>query len=234
VSFVAFAQDEEPAPGPPASDRATLEARQRVIGKIPIDPTVLINVTERELPASPDVLNLGRRSTRALERCLSDNVEATVRAHCAVMLAALGDASALPTLQTALDDWDAGVRFQVIRALQRIPAESSFEPLMKLFNRGDETPENQVAIVAALGAMSSQKAVRTLRQQLKSSKVTAQLSLHIFNALWMSRHLMDRRTLAEDVAFALASGQPALVLAATEASAELRQASLVAPLTRLV
>jgi HEAT repeat protein len=50
----------------------------------------------------------------------------------------------------------------------------------------------------------------------------------------MSRHLVDRRTLAGDVAFALESKTPPPVLAATEASAELRQASLVAPLTRLV
>jgi HEAT repeat protein len=125
------------------------------------------------------------------------------------------------------------VRFQVVRALERIPSEASFDALMKLYGRGYETPENQAAIVRALGAMSSQRAVRALRAQLRSAD-KAQLGLNVFAALWMSRHLMDRRTLAGDVAFALESNNPPLVVAATEASAELRQASLVAPLTRLV
>jgi hypothetical protein len=86
----ALAQDDEPEASAPPSDSAMLEARRRVIAKFAVDPTILINVTAREMPASPDVLDLGRKTTRALERCLSDNVDATIRARCAIMLAALG------------------------------------------------------------------------------------------------------------------------------------------------
>lgn len=247
VAWESMAQEEQEKPerpeppgamaAPPPS-QAAQEAKKKLVKKIAVDPTVLINVTAREMPASPDVLNLGKKSTRALERCLSDNVDAGIRSRCAVMLAALGDASALPALQGALDAWEPNVRYQVIRALERIPSESSFAPLMKLYRRGDEETPNAVAILGALGAMSSHKAVKVLREELKKKpdkeKNKPDLREHAFRGLWMTRHLMDRRTLAGDVAYALGSDHQALVLAATEASAELREASLVGPLSKLI
>ncbi len=119
TAWQALTVDDAVAGGRPRS------ARQKILAKIPRDPSVLINVTYRDMPSSPDILNLGKRSTKALERCLSDNVDANVRSLCAVVLQALGDRRALPTLHAALEDWEVDVRWQVVRALGAIPDPSS-------------------------------------------------------------------------------------------------------------
>jgi HEAT repeat protein len=212
------------------------DARERVLSSIPGDASVLINVTDREMPASPDILNLGKRSTRALERCLSDNVDENIRVTCAILLGRLGDRRALPTLQAALADWEPRVRYWVIQALRKIPDSSSFDPLLKLYARKDETRSNRGAILYALGALSDQKAVRVLRRELraKPEKDAPDVRKDAFAALWSSRHLMAPTTLASDVSYALRSDNKALALTATEASAELRSPSHVGALIPLM
>jgi len=79
----------------PRRRRATLEAMTK-------SDAALINVTSREMPASPDILNLGRKGTTALARCVSDNVNDHLRAMCASMLGRIGDKAALVALQGAL------------------------------------------------------------------------------------------------------------------------------------
>ena len=211
------------------------DARRRVLAAIPRDAAVLINVTDQEMPASPDILNLGKRSTRALERCLADNVDASIRKTCAILLGRIGDRRALPTLQAALADWEPGVRYWVIQALAKIPDRSSFDPLLKLYARNDEEGYNRNAILHAMGALSDPRAVRHLRSELrrKPKEKEPDVRRHAFDALWMSRHLMAPATLVGDVAMALRSDNKALVLTATEAASELRaqqHASALIPL----
>ncbi len=211
--------------------------RAKVLAQIPDDPAVLINVTGREMPASPDILNLGKRSTRALERCLSDNVDASLRSTCAVVLQALGDRRALGTLHTALEDWDANVRHQVIRALGAMPDASSIDPLLRLYQRKDEELYNRAAILESLGAMSNRRVVQVLRKELRrgpDENDGEDLRPVAFRALWASRHLMARPTLVGDVRAALQSDNDGLVLTATEASAELRAPQLVGALIPLM
>lgn len=212
------------------------DTRRRVLASIPKDPSVLINVTDREMPASPDILNLGKRSTAALERCLSDNVDQGIRVTCAILLGRIGDRRALPTLQAALADWEPSVRYWVILALGQIPDRSSFDPLLKLYARKDETVPNRAAILGTLGGLSDQRAVRMLRRELrtKPEKDQPDLRTSAFGGVWRSRHLMAPPTLASDVAFALRSDNKSLVLAATEASAELRSPTHVGPLIPLL
>ncbi len=197
---------------------------------------MLINVTGREMPSSPDILNLGKRSTRALERCLSDNVDADIRRTCAILLGRLGDKRALPTLQTALADWDAPVRYQVIEALRSIPDRSSYEPLVKLFERKDEEPSNRAAILGALGTLSDTRALALLRSELRRKPADGQPDLRpeAFAALWASRHLMAPSTLVADVITALRSDNKALVTSATVSAAELRSPQLVPALIPLL
>src|SRR5438552_5547423 len=95
------------------------EAKRRVLASMPNDATVLINVTGREMPASPDVLALGKKASPALERCLADNGDEGLRRSAAILLARIGDRHALGALQTALDDWDADVRHSAMDALRR-------------------------------------------------------------------------------------------------------------------
>lgn len=221
----------EPPPSP------WQRARLRVVARIKAgDASVLINVTHREMPASPDILNFGKRSTRALERCLSDNVNTDIRARCAAMLGALGDPRALPTLRVALEDWDVFVRRKVIRALRHLPDPGSFEPLARLYRRQDEELANRQAILATLGALSSPKAVQLLRKELgrKPEKDKPDLRPQAFEALWHSRHLYARPTLVADVGRALRSDNSELAHLATESAAELRDPGLVRHLIPLM
>jgi HEAT repeat protein len=224
---------EEQADSPP--DESPWHARRRVLSAIASDASVLINVTDREMPASPDILNLGKRGTKALERGLSDNVDAGIRRTCAMILGSLGDRGALKTLQAALDDWEAPVRHEVITALAKIPDPSSLEPLLKLYKRKDEETYNRINILRTLGALSHPKAVTVIRDELRKKPTdSTDIRPAALLALWMSRHLVARETLIGDVAAALRSDSDSLVLPATEASAELRSPRLVQPLIPLM
>jgi len=212
-------------------------AQQKILAKIPKDPSVLINVTYRDMPSSPDILNLGKRSTKALERCLSDNVDVNVRSLCAVVLEALGDRRALPTLQAALEDWEVDVRYRVVRALGAIPDKSSVDPLLKLFARKDEEIYVRSAILDSLGSISDQRVVRMLRGLLRKKPDEdngEDFRAQAFNALWRNRHLMGQPTLVGDCLDALRSDNDSLVLAATLAAAELRSPRLVNALIPLM
>ncbi|MBM4377166.1 MAG: HEAT repeat domain-containing protein [Deltaproteobacteria bacterium] len=210
-------------------------ARRRLLRSIPSDASVLINVPYRDLPSSPELVNLGKRSTRALERCLADNVEVDARARCAIVLEALGDRRALGTLQTALADWEPAVRFRVVKALEAMPDPSSVAPLIKLFERKDEEVFIRTEIVRALGTISDKRVVTQLRKVL-AEKPDAGLDLRpvAFESLWTQRHLMNRNTLIADVASALKSDNTELVLAATFAAAELRAPKLTSALVPLM
>lgn len=199
----------------PKSDKPSAQRRAEVLAAMPRDATVLINVTSRDLPASPDILLLGRGGVAALTRCLADNTDAKLRIACAMLLGRIGDRQALPALQTALDDWDAQVCTAVVEALGRIPDASSIDPLIKLY----KAPEHRPAILTALGAISHKRSVAFLRKALFESKDG---DIDAFNALWTSRHVMSRDTLIGDVDRALGISNAPLQLAATHAAAELR------------
>jgi HEAT repeat protein len=209
--------------------------QRRILKAMPNDAAVLVNVGYGDMPSSPDILDLGKRATKALERCLADNVDDNGRALCAVTLHALGDRRALGTLQAALADWNSGVRHQVVRALGAIPDASSVTPLLELYRRKDETPRVRRAILRTLGRISDQRVVRFLRDELrKDPKDDEDLRPSIFDALWSNRHLMGRATLIGDTRSALRGDNDSLVLAATLAAAELRSPRLVAPLMPLM
>src|SRR4051794_36472626 len=95
-------EDDAPQGGEVLSSDQLSKKRRAVLLAIPNDEAVLINVKGRDMPASPDVLNLGKRGTKALARCVSDNVDDRLRAMCAELLGRLGDRAAIPALQGAL------------------------------------------------------------------------------------------------------------------------------------
>ncbi len=209
-------------------------AKKRVLKKMKTDPSVLINVTSREMPGSPDVLNLGKRATKPLERCVSDNADPSIRVRCIQLLREIGDRSALPTLRSALEDWEESVRHEVAWTLETMPDSDSFAPLIKLYKREDETEWVRNNVIDALGAMGSHDAVRFLRRELRAMAKGPDRRSRLFRAVWRSRHLMARATLVGDVVYALRSDNQALVLAATEASSEIREVALVRPLVPLM
>src|SRR5262249_903632 len=85
--------DEEEDDAPQAGEGLTSDTppkkRREVLLAIPKDEAVLINVVQRDMPASPDILNLGRKGTKALARCVSDNVADPLRTLCAELLGRL-------------------------------------------------------------------------------------------------------------------------------------------------
>ncbi len=214
-----------------AQDELT-KKRRATLAAIPADEAALINVTAREMPASPDVLNLGKRGTKALARCVADNVDDGLRRSCAALLGRLGDRAALPALQGALEAWSPAVRAAAIEALRRIPDASSLQPLAKLLARKDEELGNKSAALEALGALSDQRATPLLRAALHDEK--AGLSLSAFRGLFRSRHLMARDTLVSEVKYALGRDDVQLQVEATFAAAELRAPELVSALVPLV
>ncbi len=238
VVRTALADDEDddaPQGGEVLSSDQLSKKKREVLLAIPKDETVLINVSKRDMPASPDVLNLGRKSTKAIARCVSDNVDDKLRATCAEMLGRLGDRSALGALQGALEAWDAGVRGAAIGALRKIPDPGNVAPLAKILAREDEEPGNRAAALEALGAQSSGRAVKIVRDALKKPpEALESMRVSAFKGLWKSRHLIDRAELIGDVSYALASTDGALVLAGTFAAGELRAPQLVPALVKLM
>ena len=216
--------------------KASAVTREKVLAAMAGDATALINVTGRELPASPDILALGRRGTPALLRCLADNADEGVRRSCATMLGYVGDRTALPALRAALEDWEPGVRLSVVAALERIPDAGSVEALVKLYARKDEAAGVRAAVLGALGAIGHKSAVAFLRKQLARKPEAGEEDLRpeAFKALWRSRHVMSRDTLIGDVAGVLDERNDALVLAATFAAAELRAPRLTDKLVPLM
>jgi HEAT repeat protein len=225
-------QDEEMSKTSAATELS--KKKQKVLLGITADESVLINVTRKDLPASPDILNLGKRGTKALARCVADNVDDHVRTTCAVLLGRLGDRSSLSALQGALEAWNPSVRRAAIAALRNIPDPSSFEPLKKLLARDDEAPDNRAAVFRTLGMLSDQRAVTVLRTTLNQKDSPAQDLVPAFEGLWKSRHLMARSTLVGDVVHALKSGNEGLVIEALHAAAELRAPELVDALVPLM
>jgi HEAT repeat protein len=225
----ALAGDAEYEGGMPDPNRRT----RALLAAIPKDPNVLVNVSRADLPASPDILNLGRRSTGALARCVSDNVDDGVRAICASVLGSLGDRRGLPALQEALEAWDPWVRGAAITALRQIPDKSSFPALSQVLGREDEVVENRILALLTLGSLSDQRAVKVLRAALRNA-AAPELRGAAFRGIWSSRHLFARNTLVDDVKYALSSQDGELVVHATHASAELKDPGLVAALVPLM
>jgi HEAT repeat protein len=205
-----------------------------VLAAIPTNESILINVTQREMPASPDLLNLGKRATKALARCVADNVDDAVRIKCAMVLGRIGDRSALPALQGALEAWNPSVRGVAIHALRSMPDVTSVDPLIRIVQREDEDIGNRCAALEALGSMSDQKAVKALRFYLHDEKSGAAMNVSAFSGLWRTRALMARTTMIQDVAFALKSEDSALIVPATFAASELRAPELVDALVPLM
>jgi HEAT repeat protein len=199
-----------------------------ILKAIEKNPYALVNVTAADMPASPDVLQLGKRSTQALSRCLADNPDANLRADCASMLGTLGDVSALATLHVALEDWEPEVRLRVIQALGQLADHRSTQPLIAAYARNDETNENREAVLKSLGALGDKSAIAFLRKILDGNehRPTA------FAALWRNRHLVSKGVLIDEVDSALRSEDGALQYAAALKAAELRSPKLVKALVR--
>jgi HEAT repeat protein len=200
---LAFAGEDDDDEGKDEMADANAEVakkKQKLLSAIPTSDAALINVAKKDLPASPDLLNLGKRATKALARCVSDNVDDAVRTSCANLLGRIGDRAALPALQGATEAWNPMVRCAAVNALRAVPDPSSVEPLRKLLAREDEDVSTKIAAYRTLGALADQKAVKILRDALHSAPGTFSVYRDVaFEGIWRSRHLLSQGTLVEVV-----------------------------------
>jgi HEAT repeat protein len=211
--------------------------RKEVLAGMLTDENVLINITESEMPSSPDIVNLGKRAAKPLARCLADNVDDGLRVSCAYFLGATGDTSVLPVIHGALEAWNPSVRTAAISALRSMPHASNVEPLLKIIEREDESAMNVISAYRALGATAAPKAIKVLRAALRKNEGTSGTpAIHdaAFDGLWRSRTAVAREALISDVEFALRSKENNLVNKGTRAAAELREPKLVGTLTKLL
>jgi len=219
--------------GARARDSVDTPSRRAVLAAIPRTPSALINITAADMPASPDILQLGKRSTRALEQCLANNAIPSLRSHCADLLGVIGDRSALPSLWVALEDWEPSVRGDVIDALAKIPDGRSLPRLLQAFARADENSENRNAILTALGVIGDPKAVEVLRRELAHPSSDTR-RIVAFRALWRSRSLWPRGLLIDELDRAIRSDDSAVVYDAILRASELRSPRLVAALLKRI
>jgi HEAT repeat protein len=233
---LAFADDDDDGDGEIAEGSAEIaKKKEKLLASIPSTETVLINVAKKDLPASPDLLNLGKRATKALARCVSDNVDDAVRTSCAILLGRIGDRAALPALQGATEAWNPSVRRAAVGALRSMPDATSIEPLKKLLARDDEDPATKVAAYRTLGALAHQDAVKVLRDALHSPPGGLAMYRDVaLEGLWRSRHLMSHATLVDEVKLALKTDDVATIARAERAAAELRAPELVDALIPLM
>ncbi len=225
------------APTPSARDREErVQRRASILKAISTSDSVLINVTHRDLPASPDILNLGRRSSKALVRCATDNVDSEVREFCVSLLGRIGDRSSLLALQGALEAWEPLLRGAAIRALAKIPDPSSAKLLIQILEREDEALSNREGALETLGVLNNAQAIKTLRNALRSPpQGHTELRAPAFRGLWKSRHVVARAALLSDVEYALsATNDGSLLLQGTFAASELRAPELVKALIKLM
>ena len=207
--------------------------RRAVLEGLAKNDKILINVTAREMPASPDILNLGRRTVPALARCLADYVDNQLRASCANLLGRLGDKAALPALHSALEAWDAQVRRAAIDALRKVPDRSSFLPLSKILEREDEESGNIAAALDAIGVLSDKRGVPVLERYLHDKKDVG-VRAAALRGLWKTRHIMSRASVVSFLKYALSSDAPELILAATFSASEVRSPELVDALVTIM
>lgn len=239
----AFADDDEPqgdegaTPTPmqhrgPRDPRLIAEVRAKALREMTTNDTVLINVTAEELPATPDVYNLGKKTTAALIRCVADNVDDNARVLCADILGKMGDKRALAALHGALEAWNSTVRRSAIIALGNMPDPSSIDPLIKIAQRKDEDGANVDAALRALGAMSHSKAAAELERAYRDPR-RVQYNVTALRAIFRSRSVLARSTLIADVELALA-GDDGLALEGLRMAIHLRDPAFVSALQGLM
>lgn len=169
-----------------------LEERQKqILGAIPKDPDILINVEAPETPGTPDLTRLGRAATPALRAGLLGNVEDELRERFAQVLAVLRDPAAVPDLVAALRDRSTGVRSAALRALGLIGARDAVPDVLALA-RDPEQPEYIVAVaIETLGHLGGPKTAAFLESYVDKD-VSSVYHGPALGALWRMRNEVGR------------------------------------------
>ncbi len=166
---------------------STSDRRQEILDRLPSEPDLLINLSPWELPATSDMVQLGRTITPALSNGLINNMDAEARRVCAVVLASTRDPAAQQALLDALEDPDYSVQSQAISALATIEGSKATPYLLELLAKPRVPSWVKDDAVRALGRRGDPAAVKPLMKYFLSTWDPAAQQ-----ALWdLRRHLTN-------------------------------------------
>ncbi|MEM1007614.1 MAG: HEAT repeat domain-containing protein [Myxococcota bacterium] len=175
------------------TQKSRFHTKRQVLKHIVKKPKLLINIHRRLFPATWDLTLLGQKATPALQHGLLGNTRWYVRWKCAQILTQLRDASSRDTLHRALNDWNATVRSQVLRALADFGNSSSIPFLIKRLKDPQESDWNRVLALQALGRLGDARAVRTVIAHYKIFVKKPAIRRAAIRALWNLRPVVERK-----------------------------------------
>ncbi len=210
---------------PPLTGRAA--KKQRVLDKIPGDPSVLVNVRYEHLPATHDMTLLGKAALPALERGLTHNVKPAVRQRIAWVLTDLADHHSRRVLRAALKDWNSTVRRQAVQGLAAMGDLGAEKLLWQRYDDPEETESVRTAAIKALGRIGAIKSAPRLLRLLadKKDKLSSGTRGAALQGLWDLRHRLGTKALRRTLTLALASDDAYLNTFAAAGAAEVRDSS---------
>ena len=209
------------------------DSRAGVLASLPYHPGVLVNIRTALFPATWDITLLGQQATAALRRGLLGNTEPAVRWRCAQVLTQLRDASSRSDLHQALGDWDDGVRGQVLRAVASVGDGSSVPHVLKRLSDPQESVENRVLALRALGQLGDGGAAKAIVAEY-SSRSSSSLRRAAIEALWDLRRRVPQDRLKQVLRRAIADADPAVARRAAVGAGVLQDAGAIPALEALL
>lgn len=207
--------------------RGSEAKKQRLLAKIPGDPSSLVNVRWEHLPATHDMTLLGKAALPALKRGLTHNVKPEVRHRIAWVLTDLADFQSHRVLRAALKDWSALVRRQAIKGLAAIGDLGAEKLLWQRYEDPEETQDVKLAALKGLGRIGAVKSAPRLLRLLRDKKqqLTSDTQAAALQALWDLRHRLSAKLLRSALTGALEADDAYLNTFAAAGAAELRDPS---------
>jgi HEAT repeat protein len=220
-----------PSGEPDAEDPAELRRRQ-VLERLAAEPNLLINLDPYDVPATSDIIRLGKKATPAVVNGLVNSMSPAVRTTCALVLSATRDPRALDPLLDALDDPEVSVRYRALDAIGSIEGRKAIPRLLALLAQRGTPPDLREQVVWALGRLGDPSAVAPLLTHFKQTWDPATQ-----RALWDLREHLGPK-LNDLVTAPLAAGErnpppDEVLLFAVERAGDLRVKSVVNQLVKL-
>jgi HEAT repeat protein len=210
------------------------DPRERVLKLLPEQDDLLVNLDPSEMPATTDMVRLGRRATQAIINGLVNSMSPEIRSSCAAVLTATRDPRALVALTDSLDDPHDGVRFLALQALGMVESRAATPKILSLMGKPGVAPYVAEQAVSTLGRTGDPKAVDPLLRRFRQSWDSAAQM-----ALWDMRMQLDAGEIESIVVpplEAAAEGKDVpfpVVAFAVERAGDLELGSAVGPLQEL-
>ncbi len=201
--------------------------KQRLLKKIPGDPSALVNVRYEHLPATHDMTLLGKAALPALQRGLTHNVKPAVRQRIAWVLTDLANPGSRRVLRAALKDWNSAVRRQAVQGLAAIGDGGAEKLLWQRYDDPEETSSVKLAALRGLGRIGAIRSAPRLLRLLadKKDKLSGEIRAAALQSLWDLRFQLKTKSLREALTLAINADNAYLNTFGAAAAAELHDRS---------